>query len=110
MTEFQERLTELLEDNNLSRKKFANNINKQFSTINEYFLNDYYPQINLAITIANYFNVSLDYLFSLSDIKEKINLNNKPFFENFNELVKSNKKSISETMTEMNFNESNYYR
>ena len=110
MTNFQERLTELLQDNNLTKQQFAKNINKRLSTINEYFLNDYYPQIDLAITIANYFNVSLDYLFGLSDKKENTNNNDKPFFENFNILVKTNKKSILNTMLDMNFKEANYYR
>ena len=110
MTEFQERLTELLQDNNLTKQKFAKNINKQLSTINEYFLNNYYPQIDLAIKIAEYFNVSLDYLFGLSDNKENTNRNNKPFFENFDILVKTNKKSILNTMKDMDFKESNYYR
>ena len=110
MTNFQERLTELLQDNNLTKQQFAKNINKRLSTINEYFLNDYFPQIDLAITIANYFNVSLDYLFGLSDKKENTNNNDKPFFENFNNLVKTNKKSILNTMLDMNFKEANYYR
>lgn len=110
MTDFQERLTELLQDNNLTKQQFAKNINKRLSTINEYFLNDYYPQIDLAITIANYFGVSLDYLFGLSDKKENKNKNDKPFFENFDILVKTNKKSILNTMLDMNFKESNYYR
>ena len=110
MTDFQDRLTELLHDNNLTKQQFAKNINKRLSTINEYFLNDYYPQIDLAITIANYFNVSLDYLFGLSDKKENTNKNDKPFFENFDILVKTNNKSILNTMLDMNFKESNYYR
>lgn len=110
MTDFQERLTELLQDNNLTKQHFAKNINKRLSTINEYFLNDYYPHIDLAITIANYFGVSLDYLFGLSDKKENTNKNDKPFFENFDILVKTNKKSILNTMLDMNFKESNYYR
>ena len=110
MTDFQDRLTELLQDNNLTKQQFAKNINKRLSTINEYFLNDYYPQIDLAITIANYFNVSLDYLFGLSDKKENTNKNDNPFFDNFDILVKTNKKSILNTMLDMNFKESNYYR
>ena len=110
MTDFQDRLTELLHDNNLTKQQFAKNINKRLSTINEYFLNDYYPQIDLAITIANYFNVSLDYLFGLSDKKENTNKNDKPFFDNFDILVRTNKKSILNTMLDMNFKESNYYR
>lgn len=110
MTNFQERLTELLQDNNLTKQQFAKNINKRLSTINEYFLNDYYPQVELAITIAKYFNVSLDYLFGLSDKKENTNNNIKSFFENFDTLVKNNKKSILNTMLDMNFKEANYYR
>ena len=110
MTNFQERLTELLQDNNLTKQQFAKNINKRLSTINEYFLNDYYPQAELAITIAKYFKISLDYLFGLSDKKENTNNNNKPFFENFDTLVKNNKKSILNTMLGMNFKEANYYR
>lgn len=110
MTDFQERLTELMQDNNLTKQSFAKSINKRFSTINEYFLHDYYPQINLAIEIANFFNVSLDYLFGLSDKKENTNKNDKPFFENFDILVKTNNKSILNTMLDMNFKESNYYR
>ena len=110
MTDFQDRLTELLQYNNLTKQQFAKNINKRLSTINEYFLNDYYPQIDLAITIANYFNVSLDYLFGLSDKKENTNKNDKPFFDNFDILVRTNKKSILNTMLDMNFKESNYYR
>ena len=110
MTNFQERLTELLQDNNLTKQQFAKNINKRLSTINEYFLNNYFPQIDLAITIANYFNVSLDYLFGLSDKKENLNKNDNPFFENFEILVKTNNKSILNTMLDMNFKESNYYR
>ena len=110
MTDFQERLTELMQDKNLTKQVFAKSINKRFSTINEYFLHDYYPQINLAIEIADFFNVSLDYLFGLSDKKENTNNNDKPFFENFDILVKTNNKSILNTMTDMNFKESNYYR
>lgn len=110
MTNFQERLTELLQDNNLTKQQFAKNINKRLSTINEYFLNDYYPQVELAITIAKYFKISLDYLFGLSDKKENTNNNNKPFFENFDTLLKNNKKSILNTMLDMNFKEANYYR
>ena len=110
MTDFQDRLTELLQDNNLTKQQFSKNINKRLSTINEYFLNDYYPQIDLAITIANYFGVSLDYLFGLSDKKENTNKNDKPFFENFDTIVKTNNKSILNTMLDMNFKESNYYR
>ena len=84
MNNFQERLTELLEDNNMSRLKLAKEINSTSTTINGYFNKDYLPTLEIAIKISKYFNVSLDYLFGLSDNKENTNTDNCPFFENFN--------------------------
>ena len=96
MNNFQERLTELLEDNNMSRLKLAKEINSTSTTINGYFNKDYFPTLEIAIRISKYFNISLDYLFGLS--------------ENFNSLVSSSKKSILNTMKEMAFTDANYYR
>lgn len=110
MNNFQERLTELLEDNNMSRLKLAKEINSTSTTINGYFNKDYFPTLEIAIRISKYFNISLDYLFGLSDNKENTNNNCCPFFENFNSLVSSSKKSILNTMKEMNFTDANYYR
>lgn len=110
MNDFQERLLELLEDNNICRLKLANEINSSSTTINDYFNTNYSPHISVAIKIAKYFNVSLDYLFGLSDYKENSNKNDKTFFENLEYLVNNNKKSILKTMQDMNFKDSNYYR
>ena len=110
MNNFQERLTELIEDNNISRLKLAKEINSTSTTINGYFNKNYFPTLEIAIKISNYFNVSLDYLFGLSDKKENTNTNNKSFSKNFEFLVKNNKKSILNTMKEMNFTDVNYYR
>lgn len=110
MNNFQERLTELLEDNNISRLKLAKEINSTSTTINGYFNKNYFPTLEIAIKISKYFNISLDYLFGLSDNKVNKNTNDKTFFENFNSLVKSSKKSILNTMKDMNFTDANYYR
>ena len=61
MNDFQEKLQELLVEHNLSRLQLAKALNISSTTINGYFNNDYYPKIEIAIVMANYFNCSLDY-------------------------------------------------
>ena len=67
MNSFQERLSDLLNENNMSRLKLSKIINVSSTTINGYFNDNYYPEINIAIKIAEYFKCSLDYLFGISD-------------------------------------------
>lgn len=110
MNAFQERLQELLTENNLSRLQLSKILNISSTTINGYFNNNYYPQIDIAIKMANYFRCSLDYLFGISDEKgNKINYKNS-FIENFDKLLKDNKLSIARALREMNMSEYNYYR
>lgn len=115
MNDFQERLQELLSENNLNRLQFARKINMAPSTINGYFNDNYYPQIELAVKMARFFNCSLDFLLGLSDeMKIKFKLADKDiakvFFKNFNLLIKENKLSIAEVMREFKMSEQNYYR
>ena len=110
MTEFQERLSELLEENNLSRLKLANIINITSTTINDYFNKNYYPKIDIAIKMAKFFNCSLDYLFGLTEERNNANLNNQEFLYNFNLLLNKNKLSISKAMKNLQMSEYNYYR
>ena len=110
MTEFQERLNELLEENNLSRLKLANIINITSTTINDYFNKNYYPKIDIAIKMAKFFNCSLDFLFGLTEERNNANLNNQEFLYNFNLLLNKNKLSISKAMKNLQMSEYNYYR
>ncbi len=110
MTEFQERLNELLEENNLSRLKLANSIGITSTTINDYFNKNYYPKIDIAIKMAKFFNCSLDYLFGLTEERNNANLNNQEFLYNFNLLLNKNKLSISKAMKNLQMSEYNYYR
>ncbi len=110
MNEFQERLQELLDENNLSRLQLAKSLNISSTTINGYFNNGYYPKIEIAIDMANYFNCSLDFLFGLSDTNDFSNRNNKPFFENLKNLIKSSGISIAQTMKNLKMSEYSYYR
>lgn len=110
MNIFQERLEELLEENNLSRLKLSKILNISSTTINGYFNNNYYPQIDIAIKMASYFNCSLNFLFGLSDDPVNNNKNKQPFISNFDYLLKINKIPIAKALREMSMSEYNYYR
>ncbi len=110
MNEFQERLIDLLEENNMSRLKLALSLNITSTTINGYFNKNYYPTIDIAIKMADYFNCSLDYLFGLSDKRAPSNLNNRDFIDNFDLILKQNKLTISKGMKILQMSEYNYYR
>lgn len=110
MNEFQERLQELLIENDLSRLQLAKTIGVSSTTINGYFNNNYYPQIDIAIKMARFFHCSLDYLFGLSDDEKVLNKNDKSFIENFDNLLKENNLPIARALREMKMGEYNYYR
>lgn len=110
MNDFQDRFSELLSENDLSRLKLANAIGISSTTINGYFNNNYYPSIDIAIKICNYFNCSLDYLLGLSDELTNNDKNNNSFINNFHDLIRESKQSISSTLKALNMSEYNYYR
>lgn len=110
MNDFQERLQDLLDENNFSRLKLAQSVGVSSTTINGYFNNNYYPQIDIAIKISKYFNCSLDYLFGISDNKINTNTNINDFINNFDFLLKKNKLPIARALKEMSMSEYNYYR
>jgi len=110
MNEFQIRLDDLLNDNNLSRLQLSKIIKLESSCINKYFNMDLYPSINVALKMAQYFNCSLDYLFGRSDEILNKNKNTKSFFNTFNMLLKENNISIARAFRELNMSDSNYYR
>ena len=110
MNEFQERLQELLVDNNMSRLQLSKILNVSSTTINGYFNNNYYPTIDIAISMSKFFKCSLDFLFGLSDKKDSYQRNKYSFFENLNYLIQSSGISIAQTMKNLNMSEYNYYR
>ena len=110
MNEFQERLQELLKEYKLSRLELSKKLNISSTTINDYFNKGYYPELTIAIKMAEYFNCSLNYLFGLSDDKSNTNKNKNEFFVNFDKLIKENKLKIARVLREMQMGEYNYYR
>ncbi len=63
---------------NLSQKELADKLELNKSQITSYELGDRTPPIDNLIKIANFFNVSLDFLVGLNDeeISKEIELNN----------------------------------
>ena len=110
MNKFQERLNELLQDNNLNRLQLAKKLNISSTTINGYFNKNYYPETGIAIKMATYFNCSLDYLLGLTDDINIIKSNKNSFIENFDFLLKNNKLKVRSTMKQLNMSEYDYYR
>lgn len=95
MNEFQERLKELLIENDMSRLQLANMLNISATTINGYFNKNYYSELQIALKITKFFKCSLDYLFGLTDTYKNYKNNSNDFFENFKYLLKQNNLSIA---------------
>lgn len=110
MNEFQERLKELLIENDMSRLQLANMINISATTINGYFNKNYYPELQIALKITKFFKCSLDYLFGLTDTYKNYNNNSNNFFENFKYLLQQNNLSIAKSLKLLKMGEYNYYR
>ncbi|MBE5756367.1 MAG: helix-turn-helix transcriptional regulator [Clostridiales bacterium] len=110
MNEFKERLEELLIDKKISRLFLAKEIGVSSTTINGYFNKGYYPRIDIAIKIADYFGCSLDYLFGFDDKINGSEKSEKPFIENLNFLIKEKKISVAKALFDMKMSEYDYYR
>lgn len=110
MNDFQERLQELLDENNLNRVQLAQLIGISNTTINSYFNLGFYPEIKIAIKISNHFSCSLDYLLGLSENKVNHYENKNSFFQNFDKLLKLHNKTITMCMLELKMSKNNYSR
>ena len=67
-----ERLKELRTNKKLNQQKLAMDLNTTQSTISNYEMGAYQPDIAMLIKLAQYFGVSVDYLIGNSDIKMPI--------------------------------------
>ena len=66
------RLKELREQRRLNQEGMALQLNVSQSTISAYEVGERTPDLETLIAIANFFNVSIDYLVGRSDIKQSI--------------------------------------
>lgn len=72
MAKFSKRLRELRISRDLSQQKLADHIGMSKSSVNMYERGEREPSLEMLETIADYFNVDLDYLLGKSDIPQKI--------------------------------------
>ena len=104
-----------MNENKLNRVMLAKAVGVTSTTINGFFNYDYYPQIELAIKLSNYFDCSIDYLFGLTDVKTKeYNLDMSKVMQNFNDNISSMLKfsgiSNAKAMRDMQMGEFTLYR
>ena len=70
MKEFNERLRELREDNDLTQKELAKLINVDQRSLSFYEIGKYEPNIKTIIKIAQILNTTTDYLLGVTNKRE----------------------------------------
>ena len=71
MATFADRLKLLRSDKKLTQKEFAKILNINERSYQNYEINASTPNFKLLLFIADYFDVSIDYLVGKSEIKER---------------------------------------
>ena len=66
------RIKELRTEMHKSLRDVANDLNISYSSLSKYERGDQQPSYETLIRIANYFNVTTDYLLGLSDMKRDL--------------------------------------
>lgn len=69
---FGKRLEDLLEERNMKQNKLAEELNMASSTINGYIKDNRQPDYKTLIRLAEYFQVSTDYLLGLTESRQMI--------------------------------------
>jgi transcriptional regulator with XRE-family HTH domain len=68
--EFGDRLKSLREENRLTRNDFAQKLNISYSAISKYETNIRFPDKETLVRMADFFDVSVDYLLCRTNVKE----------------------------------------
>ena len=68
------RIKDLREDNDLTQKEIANILNCTQQTYSRYETGEIKIDINSLITLARFYDTTIDYLVGISDIKERTKL------------------------------------
>lgn len=69
--EFCERIRQLRSERKLTQKQIAEELNIGYRAYQCYELKQRYPDFQGLLAIADYFDVSLDYLVGRSDVRER---------------------------------------
>ena len=115
MTEFAESLKDLMFEKKINKEQLAKTLEINRDTVFAYFSDAYYPKIDIAIKLSNYFDCSIDYLFGLTDVKTKeYDLDMNKVMQNFNDnissMLKSSGVSNAKAMRDMGMGEITLYR
>lgn len=106
LSNFSETLSELILMHNLNSTKLSKQLNIDRSTLTKYLAKRSFPKLTYAITIADYFGCSLDYLFGLTnEYNKKTYLPCPPFYQVFQETLKSHNCTQYRLYTDLNFND-----
>ena len=103
---FSIRLRELRTDSDMSQNELAQKLNLKTSAVSKYERGLTQPSIDTLITLAQIFNVTVDYLIANSNIKnpyssEKITPTEASLIENFRKLSYEDKIRIDERILAM---------
>lgn len=89
---FPERLSELMFYKELTATQLSEILECESSTISHYLSGLHLPTVEMAVTLADYFNVTTDFLFGLESENKAANFKKcPPFGERFKEVCKANK-------------------
>lgn len=71
MSSFGQRMKELRKERNMTQQSMADIFSVKLRTYQGYEYGESYPEVAKLIAIADYFDVSLDYLVGRSDVRER---------------------------------------
>ena len=71
MSYFALRLKELRKEKNLTQQELADEFSVKLRTYHGYEYGESYPEVAKLLAIADFFDVSLDYLMGRSDVRER---------------------------------------
>lgn len=84
---FTERLTELLDEHNISRRQLSIESGIPNTTINNWFNRSSLPTLDIVERLADYFQCSIDYLSGRENYEGNIIINNASTYSIPNELI-----------------------
>lgn len=109
LSNFREMLKELIDEGKMTPIELARAIPMPKSAISNYLSGVTKPTVKNLIKIADYFNISCDYLLGITDNKNFVKKNiNSTFYENVLFLIRKNFKSVTEFSNKFNYNVYNW--
>ena len=71
MANFSQRITQLRKERKLKQRELADEFSVKLRTYQGYEYGESYPEVAKRIAIADFFDVSLDYLVGRSEVRER---------------------------------------